>query len=304
MRILANDGLDIEAIEKLERNNIEVNANHYEKDELNKIIGNYDILIIRSATTVDKELIEAAKGTKLSLIIRAGVGLDNIEVGYAENKGIMVRNTPNSSTNSVAELVLGHMIGISRFINISNVTMREGQWNKKAYMGVEICGKTLGIIGFGRIGKSLGEKAEALGMDVVFYDKLIKIDNKFKYLPLEELLGKADFISLHIPATHKPIIGEEELKLMKEGVFIINAARGGIIDENALLESLNQGKVAGAGLDVFMREPGPNLELCSHPRVSCTPHIGAATVEAQKRIGEEIIGIVMEYATKTKTIAI
>ncbi|MCK9443471.1 MAG: D-2-hydroxyacid dehydrogenase [Tissierellaceae bacterium] len=304
MRILANDGLDIEAIEKLERNNIEVNANHYEKDELNKIIGNYDILIIRSATTVDKELIEAAKGTKLSLIIRAGVGLDNIEVGYAENKGIMVRNTPNSSTNSVAELVLGHMIGISRFINISNVTMREGQWNKKAYTGVEICGKTLGIIGFGRIGKSLGEKAEALGMDVVFYDKLIKIDNKFKYLPLEELLGKADFISLHIPATHKPIIGEEELKLMKEGVFIINAARGGIIDENALLESLNQGKVAGAGLDVFMREPGPNLELCSHPRVSCTPHIGAATVEAQKRIGEEIIGIVMEYATKTKTIAI
>lgn len=304
MRILANDGLDIEAIEKFRENNIEVDVNHYDKDELNKVIGNYDILIIRSATSVDKKLIEAAKGTKLNLIIRAGVGLDNIDVDYAENNGIMVRNTPNSSTNSVAELVLGHILSISRYINISNVTMREGKWNKKAYTGVEIYGKTLGIIGFGRIGKALGEKAEALGMDVVFYDKLIKFDNKFKYLPLEELLKKVDFISLHIPATDKPIIGEEELNLMKEGVFIINAARGGIIDENALLWALNNGKVAGAGLDVFMREPGPNLDLCNHPRVSCTPHIGAATVEAQRRIGEEIISIVMRYAKDTKTIAI
>ncbi|MFA7412815.1 MAG: NAD(P)-dependent oxidoreductase, partial [Tissierellaceae bacterium] len=253
MRILANDGLDMGAIEKFRENNIEVDVNHYDKDELNKVIGNYDILIIRSATSVDKKLIEAAKGTKLNLIIRAGVGLDNIDVDYAENNGIMVRNTPNSSTNSVAELVLGHILSISRYINISNVTMREGKWNKKAYTGVEIYGKTLGIIGFGRIGKALGEKAEALGMDVVFYDKLIKFDNKFKYLPLEELLKKVDFISLHIPATDKPIIGEEELNLMKEGVFIINAARGGIIDENALLWALNNGKVAGAGLDVFMR---------------------------------------------------
>ena len=304
MKILANDGLDMEAIEKFRRKNIEVDTNHYEGEEIKKLIGNYDVLIIRSATQVDRSLIESAKTGRLGLIIRAGVGLDNIDVDYAENNGIMVRNTPNSSTNSVAELVLGHMLGISRFINISNVTMREGRWNKKAYTGVEIYGKTLGIIGFGRIGRSLGEKAEALGMDVVFYDKLIKIDKSFRYLPLEELLGKADFISLHIPATDKPIIGEEELRLMKDGVFIINAARGGIINEEALLESLNKGKVAGAGLDVFMREPGPNLELCNHPRVSCSPHIGAATVEAQKRIGEEIVGIVTEYARKTKTIAI
>lgn len=295
MKILANDGIDKGAVEIFMENNMEVDTNHYEKQDLKKIIGDYQVLIIRSATRVDRDLIDAAKGTKLKLIIRAGVGLDNIDIEYATANGLIVKNTPNASSNSVAELVLGHMLTLSRFIAISNVTMREGCWNKKAYTGVEIFGKTLGIVGFGRIGKSLANKARALGMNVVFYDKFITEDESYQYNELDDLLRKADFISLHVPATEKPLIGREEFEIMKDGVFIVNAARGGIIDEEALLDALNNKKVAGAGLDVYNIEPNPNLELCKHERVSCTPHIGAATQEAQERIGQEIIDIVMDY---------
>lgn len=304
MKILANDGLDKKAIDIFTTNNFEVCTNHYDKDNLIKVIKDFDILIIRSATKVDKRTIDAAKDTNLKLIIRAGVGLDNIDVEYAMKNGIKVTNTPNSSSNSVAELVLGHMIGLSRFITISNVTMREGQWNKNIYTGVELYGKTLGIIGFGRIGKILAKKAEALGMNIVFHDKFILKDENYPYCPIEEVLKGADFISLHVPATDRPLIGKEEFQLMKNGVFIINAARGGIIDEEALLEALNMGKVAGAGLDVFTKEPAPNPEICNHPKVSCTPHIGAATEEAQKRIGEEIIDIVMNFVNQIENIAI
>ncbi|MDR7869333.1 MAG: D-2-hydroxyacid dehydrogenase [Tissierellaceae bacterium] len=299
MKILANDGLDNNAVDLFNKKNIQVNTNHYDREDLVKVIKQYDILIVRSATKVDKEIIDAAKGTNLKLVIRAGVGLDNIDLDYAKNNGIMVTNTPNASSNSVAELVLGHMLSLSRFIAISNLTMREGIWNKKTYTGVEIYGKTLGIIGFGRIGKALANKATALGMKVMFYDKFIKNDENYLYYEIDEVLKKADFISLHVPATDKPLIGKAELEIMKDGVFIINAARGGIIDEEALLEALNTNKVAGAGLDVYSTEPGPNPELCNHPKVSCTPHIGAATEEAQTRIGEEIIQIVMDYYAKT-----
>lgn len=304
MKILANDGLDKMAIDFFNYNNIEVETNHYDKEMLQTVIKSYDVLIIRSATKVDRNLVDAAKGTNLKLIIRAGVGLDNIDVNYAQKNGIMVQNTPNASSNSVAELVLGHMFSLSRFISISNLTMREGVWNKNIYTGVELSGKTLGIIGFGRIGKLLAKKAEALGMKVIFYDKFIKNDDQFKYYPFKELLENADFISLHVPSTEKPLIGREEFDIMKEGVFIVNAARGGVIDEEALLVALNSNKVAGAGLDVFESEPGPNPMLCSHPKVSCTPHIGAATEEAQKRIGQEIIDIVMNFTKQEKTIAI
>lgn len=295
MKILANDGMDKIAIEHFENNNIEVDTNHYEKDELLKLIKNYDAIVVRSATKVYKDVIDAAKGTNLKLVVRAGVGLDNIDVDYARENGIEVRNTPNASSNSVAELVLGHMIGIARYIPISKVTMEDGQWNKKQYKGVEIGGKTLGIIGLGRIGKALANKARALGMNVIFYDMFIKEDDNYPYYPFEELLRRADFISLHVPSTGKPLIGEEEFKLMKDGVHIINAARGGVIDEEALLNALNTGKVAGAGLDVYENEPNPNSDICCHPRVSCTPHIGAATKEAQARIGEEIIEVVEEF---------
>lgn len=295
MNVLANDGLDKSAVEVLEGDNIYVDTNHYEGEELFNIIDKFDVLIVRSATKVNREFIDRAKGTKLKLIIRAGVGLDNIDIEYAKENGIGVRNTPNASSNSVAELVLGHMIGLARFISISNVTLRKGEWNKKTYTGVEIQGKTLGIIGFGRIGKALAIKATALGMDVVYYDKYYKEDKSCEYVELEELLKKADFISIHVPGQDKPLIGKEELALMKDNVFIINAARGGVVDEMALLEALNNGKVAGAGMDVFVNEPTPDEELRNHPRVSITPHIGAATEEAQMRIGEEIIGLIRDF---------
>lgn len=305
MKILANDGLDKSALEVLTKRNSQVDTNHYSREDLIKVIRQYHILIIRSATKVDKEIINAAKGSNLKLIIRAGVGLDNVDLEYAKDNGIMVTNTPNASSNSVAELVLGHMLTLSRFIALSNLTMREGIWNKKTYTGVEISGKTLGIVGFGRIGKTLAKKASALGMNVIFYDKFINYDENYNYYELDEVLRQADFLSLHVPATDKALIGKAELDIMKDGVFIINAARGGIIDEEALLEALNTNKVAGAGLDVYAREPGPNPELCNHPKVSCTPHIGAATEEAQKRIGEEIVEIVLDYYRKQiNTIAI
>ncbi len=305
MKILANDGLERNAVEVLTKRNFQVDTNHYSREDLIKVIRQYHILIIRSATKVDKEIINAAKGSNLKLIIRAGVGLDNVDLEYAKDNGIMVTNTPNASSNSVAELVLGHMLTLSRFIALSNLTMREGIWNKKTYTGVEIYGKTLGIVGFGRIGKTLAKKASALGMNVIFYDKFINYDENYNYYELDEVLRQADFLSLHVPATDKALIGKAELDIMKEGVFIINAARGGIINEEALLEALNTNKVAGAGLDVYAREPGPNPELCNHPKVSCTPHIGAATEEAQKRIGEEIVEIVMDYYRKQiNTIAI
>ena len=304
MRVLANDGLDKNAVEALIKDGIVVDSNHYEKQELYNIIKDFDILIVRSATKVDKEFIDKAKKTRLKLVIRAGVGLDNIDVDYAEKNGIEVRNTPNSSCNSVAELVLGHMIGLARYITIANITLREGKWNKNAYMGTELSGKTFGIIGFGRIGKAIAIKATALGMNVIFYDKYYKNDDAFEYVEFEELLGKADFISLHVPGLDKALIGEAEFKLMKDGVFLINAARGGVIDENALLQALNTDKVAGAGIDVFTQEPKPNQDLCNHPKVSVTPHIGAATQEAQKRIGEEIIDIIKEFYNNKNAIAI
>ena len=295
MRILANDGLDMNAVQALRERNIEVDTTHYEKEELVKIIKTYDILIVRSATKVYKELIDAAKDTKLKLIIRAGVGLDNIDVEYAINNGIMVKNTPNASSNSVAELVLGHMFSLARHIAIANITMREGQWNKNNYRGIELSGKTLGIIGLGRIGKALAQKATALGMEVIYYDKFNIDDDNFKYVSFTELLTKADFISIHTPSTDKPLIGKAELDLMKDDVFIINAARGGVVNEVDLLDALNANRVAGVGIDVFEDESTSNHELCNHPKVSVTPHIGASTEEAQKRIGEEIISIIMDF---------
>lgn len=303
MKILANDGLDNKAVEIFKESKFEVDTNHYDIEDLKNVIRDYDVLIVRSATKVDKELIDIAKGSKLKLIIRAGVGLDNIDVKYATGNDITVKNTPNSSSNSVAELVLGHMFGLARHITLANLTMREGQWNKKQYTGIELSGKTLGIIGFGRIGKAIALKAKALGMNVIFYDAFITEDMKFSYTPLKELLEKADFITVHVSATDKALIGQEEIAIMKEGVIIINAARGGVIDENALINGLNTNKVAGAGIDVFMDEPTPNDDLINHPNVSVTPHIGAATFEAQERIGEEVTEIVLDFYNNLANIA-
>ncbi len=303
MRILANDGLDTKAIEIFKDNNFEIDTNHYDIEDLKKVISDFDVLIVRSATKVKKDLIDTAKGSKLKLIIRAGVGLDNIDVEYATSNDIAVKNTPNSSSNSVAELVLGHMFALARHLAIANVTMRDGQWNKNKYSGIELSGKTLGIIGFGRIGKALAGKASALGMNIVYYDKSRNENNLYTYMSLNELLVKADFISVHVSATDKPLIGKDEIDMMKDGVIIINTARGGVIDEEALLNGLNGNKLGGAGIDVFKEEPSKNMDLINHPKVSVTPHIGAATFEAQERIGEEVVEIVLDFYNNLVNIA-
>ncbi len=299
MRILANDGIDAAAKTKLEGMGYTVDTTFYEGEELVTQLNDTDVLIVRSATKVREDLI-AKINDKLKLVIRAGVGIDNIDVKPCNDKGIVVRNTPNSSSASVAELVIGHMFSLARFIGISNYTMRNEEWNKKDYKGTEIAGKTLGLIGFGRIAKEVAVRAKSLGMDVVYYD-LNKDDNSTdKYMEMNELLKVSDYVSLHIPYDKNlgAVIKSEEFKMMKNSAYLIQAARGGVVCEKSLLEALNNGEIAGAGLDVFEKEPTANFELVNHPLVSATPHIGASTSEAQKRIGEEIISVIEEEKRK------
>lgn len=297
-RVLTSDGLQQGAIDKLVAAGFEVVNEHYDKDILGEKLKEFDALVVRSATKVTAEVLEKASEGRLKLIIRAGVGIDNIDVNYANTKGIAVRNTPNASSDSVAELAIAHMFAVARFIGISNYTMRNGQWNKKHYEGIELGGKTLGIIGMGRIGRSLAKKAEALGMNVIYTDLFGKQEGlKYDFLELEELLKKSDFLSLHVPYDKNKgsLIGKKEFELMKDGVYIVNCARGKVVDEAALLEALNSDKVAGAGIDVFEQEPTTNETLVNHPKVSATPHIGAATKEAQDRIGEEVVEIIVDF---------
>ena len=296
LRILLNDGLDKKAISNLELLGFDVDTNHYDIEDLKEKIKKVDCIVIRSATKIRRELIdEAIKGGKLKLIIRGGVGVDNIDVQYAEQNGIKVRNTPNASSSSVAEIILAHMFSLARFLNQSNITMKAGLWKKKDYVGVELEGKTLGIIGMGRIGSELAKKCTALGMKIIYFDLMdIKnIDNNYRKVEFDELLRESDFISINISGT-KSIIGSEELKKVKKGVFIINTSRGKALDEDAIITSLNDGTLGGVGLDVFLEEPSKNLELINHPKVSLTPHIGASTKEAQMKIGEEVINIIKE----------
>ena len=296
LRILLNDGLDKKAISNLEFLGFDVDTNHYDIEDLKEKIKKVDCIVIRSATKIRRELIdEAIKGGKLKLIIRGGVGVDNIDVQYAEQNGIKVRNTPNASSSSVAEIILAHMFSLARFLNQSNITMKAGLWKKKDYVGVELEGKTLGIIGMGRIGSELAKKCTALGMKIIYFDLMdIKnIDNNYRKVEFDELFRESDFISINISGT-KSIIGSEELKKVKKGVFIINTSRGKALDEEAIITSLNDGTLGGVGLDVFLEEPSKNLELINHPKVSLTPHIGASTKEAQMKIGEEVINIIKE----------
>ena len=296
LRILLNDGLDKKAISNLEMLGCDVDTNHYDVEDLKEKIKEVDCIVIRSATKITRELIdEAIKGGNLKLIIRGGVGLDNIDVQYAEQNGIKVRNTPNASSSSVAEIILAHMFSLARFLNQSNITMKAGLWKKKDYVGVELEGKTLGIIGMGRIGSELAKKCTALGMKIIYFDLMdIKnIDNNYRKVEFDELLRESDFISINISGT-KSIIGSEELKKVKKGAFIINTSRGKALDEEAIITSLNDGTLGGVGLDVFLEEPSKNLELINHPKVSLTPHIGASTKEAQMKIGEEVINIIKE----------
>ena len=298
MRILVTDGMDKTAMAELKAQGHEVVEQFYESEELGKALRDFDVVVVRSKTKVRAPHIDEAKGSNLKLIIRGGVGVDNIDVKYAEENGIMVRNTPNASSQSVAECALAHMFACARFISIAGAAMRNDIWDKKAYSkGIELQGKTLGIIGFGRIGAHLGVMAKAIGMNVVATrsSRISGTDEAtgIPYVTLDELLEKSDFISLHAPALPGgPLVNADTIAKMKDGVCIINTSRGGNVDEKALLEALNSGKVRAAGLDVWAEEPSKNHDLYSHPMVSCTPHIGAQTVEAQKRIGAEIVEII------------
>ena len=298
MKVLANDGLEISAINEIKKNGISIETNHLDKEALIENIKDYDVLVVRSATKVTSEVLEAGAKGNLKLVIRAGVGIDNIDLDYAEKVGIKVRNTPNASSDSVAELALGHMFSVARQIAVANYTMRNGQWNKKQYKGSEIAGKTLGIIGMGRIGKALAGKAEALGMKIIYTDALGKQDNlAYEFMDLDNLLKVSDYVSLHVPYNKDKgaLISDREISMMKDGAVIINCARGKVVDEEALLKALNSGKLAGAGIDVFEQEPSENMALINHERVSVTPHIGASTKEAQERIGKEVAAIVIDF---------
>lgn len=298
MKVLANDGLEISAINEIKKNGIYIETNHLDKEELIENIKNYDVLVVRSNTKVTSDVLEAGAKGNLKLVIRAGVGIDNIDLDYAKKVGIKVSNTPNASSDSVAELALGHMFSVARYIAVANYTMRNGQWNKKQYKGSEIAGKILGIIGMGRIGKALAGKAEALGMKIIYADVLGKQDNlAYEFMDLDNLLKVSDYVSLHVPYDKDKgaLISSREISMMKEGAVIINCSRGKVVDEEALLEGLNSGKLAGAGIDVFEQEPSKNTELINHERVSVTPHIGASTKEAQERIGKEVAAIVINF---------
>ena len=307
MKILANDGISQSGIDALTKNGFEVITVNVAQEQLVSYINDNDIkaLLVRSATTARKELIDACPGLKL--IGRGGVGMDNIDVEYAKSKGLHVINTPGASSASVAELVFAHLYGGVRFLYQSNRNMPlEGEANfkglKKAYAkGLELRGKTMGIIGFGRIGQEVAKIALGVGMHVLASDKFIesaevpfvlatgdRIDVKIKTVSFDELIKKSDFISLHVPAQKAYVIDAAVLSKMKKGAGLINAARGGVIDEVALVEALDSGQLSFAALDTFENEPKPEIKLLMHDKISLTPHIGAATLEAQDRVGEEL----------------
>lgn len=308
MKILANDGISKSGIIALEDGGFEVITTKVAQEQVANYINanNISVLLVRSATKVRKDIIEACPGLKI--IGRGGVGMDNIDVDYAREKGIHVINTPASSSDSVAELVFAHLFSGVRFLYDSNRNMPlEGDTHfeglKKAYAnGIELRGKTLGIIGFGRIGRSVARIALGLGMRVIASDKFvgqaeIRVDfynGQFINVdivtePMEDIFKHADFITLHVPAQDAGyVIGKAEFDAMKDGVGIVNASRGGIVDEVALVDALDSGKISFAGLDVFEEEPTPAIQVLMNPKVSLTPHIGAATLEAQDRIGTEL----------------
>ena len=307
MKVLANDGISQSGINALQGGGFEVITTSVAQEQLINYINEHqvNVLLVRSATKVRKDLIDACPSIKV--IGRGGVGMDNIDVEYARSKGVHVINTPAASSNSVAELVFAHLFGGARFLYDSNRNMPlDGDTKfknlKKSYAkGIELRGKTLGIIGFGRIGREVAKIALGIGMKVIASDKFVGeatikvefyngqfINVNIKTEPMKDVLKQSDFITLHVPAQKEYVIGKKQLGNMKDGVGIVNAARGGVIDEVALVEALESGKVAFAGLDTFEEEPTPAIQVLMNTKVSLTPHIGAATNEAQDRIGEEL----------------
>ncbi len=312
IRILANDGIDPIGKKLLEEAGFQVDTEFVAQDNLAAALQNYDAITVRSATKVRKDLLDQCPNIKL--IGRGGVGMDNIDVAYAKQIGIQVVNTPAASSQSVAELVFAHLFTGIRFLQDANRQMPQygnTQFNelKKAYAkGIELRGKTIGIIGFGRIGREVAKIALGMGMQVLAFDlspsnptitlnffggKMIDLDVQFT--SMEDLIAKSDFISLHTPFSEKPLLDAIAFSSMKKGVGIVNCSRGGTIHENDLVEALNSGQVAFAGLDVFDNEPNPSSAILNHPKISLTPHIGASTNEAQERIGTELAELIIAH---------
>ncbi|MGC8663962.1 MAG: hydroxyacid dehydrogenase [Thermoplasmata archaeon] len=301
MKILITDHIHPEGIKLLRNSGFEVDENYdLNKEDLKKIIGNYEALIVRSKTKVTREIIEA--GQKLLVIGRAGVGLDNIDVNAAKERNINVINTPDVSTVSVAELVMGFMISAARYIPQATVSLKKGEWEKEKFMGNELSGKNLGIVGVGRIGKALAKRARAFDMNVFGYDPYVKNDENIRIVDLDTLLRTSDFISFHVPLTDETrhMISFKEIEKMKKGVILINAARGGILDENAVKEGMEKGIIRAICLDVFESEKPFSSVLTGEDNFIGTPHIGAQTDEAQQRAGLEISKKVIEYLKSVK----
>jgi len=313
MKVLANDGIAHSGVQSLKEAGFEVDLTTVAQDQLVTYINDNEIsvLLVRSATKVRKDIIDNC--SSLKIIGRGGVGMDNIDVEYAKEKGLSVINTPAASSHSVAELVFAHLFGMARFLHDSNRNMPlEGdskfkQFKKSYAKGIELRGKTLGVIGFGRIGQATAKVALGLGMNVVAFDPFLDAANieleffdhqtlffNINTITKEEVLQQSDFISLHVPAQNEYVISTKEFELMKNSAFIVNAARGGVIDEVALIKAIEDGQIIGGALDVFENEPTPEIQLLMNPSLSLTPHIGAATGEAQDRIGTELASQIIE----------
>ncbi len=296
-KILIADSLDQEALEKIESiPDFEVTLKTgMDENELVKTIPDFNATVVRGATKITKNVIDAA--SNLELIIRAGIGLDNIDLAAAREKGVEVANTPAATSISVAEHTFGLMIAAVRNHGQANLSMKEHKWEKKKLSGTELYGKILGVIGIGRIGQEVAKRALAFGMKVMTYDVMdVETDLDVKKVGFEELIGLADIITLHLPLTDKTkhMISDREFEKMKDGVILVNASRGGTVDEGALLRAIEAGKIRAAALDVFEKEPPEDFTLINHPSVIATPHIGAAAKEGQKRAGMEVVSILRE----------
>ena len=287
MKVLICDATDPKALKLIEEAGIEVvNQPDITPEELLEVIPEYPCMVVRSRTKVTKAVLDA--GTSLKSVVRAGVGLDNIDVAYAQEKGVKVLNTPSASTQSVAELTVAYLMALARNIPLMTASMKAGKWEKKSFVGSEVSGKTLGLIGSGRIGSAVADRAIALGMDVVAFDPYVTELPNIKLMGLDELLAESDYISLHVPHTDEThnILDAAAFDKVKAGVRIINCGRGGTIDEDALYQAIQDGKVAGVALDVFADEPLADSKLFSLDQVIGSPHIGAGTKEAKARVGE------------------
>jgi len=299
MKILVCDKTEMDAIEKMRAAGLTVDTKfEITPEELPTVLPAYDGCVVRSRTKIRQPLIDVCPNLKV--IVRGGVGLDTIDAEYARLKGITVMNTPKASSASVAELTIGFMLMLARSLYKASASMKAEKWDKKAFEGDELGGKTLGIIGAGNIGKEVARRATLLGMNVIAYDPCISGAEGVKLVSLDELLAQADYITLHVPKNKETtgMLGAAEFEKMKNGVRIINCARGGIINDEALYNALTSGKVAGAALDVYNEEPPLDWKLVKLDNVICAPHIGAATREAQSRVGAEVADKLIEFARK------